>query len=110
MLSLFPCLESRQIYITQQSAAVMVSTSRVHLSGDVERIPEETLSDGENNLFDSDDNYSVIKNLPIHKETATEGSENEDSDSAQDSTSALQGGASVMAFTWEDMANHAEKF
>jgi hypothetical protein len=35
-----------------------------------------------------------------------EGSDNEDRDDAQDSTHALQGGASVTAFKWEDMPNY----
>jgi hypothetical protein len=97
MLSLcFPCIGSRQIYITQQSAAVVASTSRMLLLGDdVERILEETLSDRENSLFDSDDDSSVIEDLPIHEAIAIKGRENEYIDSAQDSTSALQVGASV---------------
>jgi hypothetical protein len=65
----------------------------VHLlDDDVEKILEETLFDGENSLFDSDDNSSVIEDLPIHEATVIEGSENEDSDGVQDSTSTLQGG------------------
>jgi hypothetical protein len=65
----------------------------VCLSGDdVEKILEETLIDSENSLFDSDDNSSAIEDLSIHEATATEGSENEDSDGVHESTSALQGG------------------
>jgi hypothetical protein len=53
-----------------------------------------------------DDDSSVIEGLPICGAIAIERSVNEDSDSVQDSTSALHGGASVMAFTWEDMTNY----
>jgi hypothetical protein len=51
-----------------------------------------------------DDDSSVVEGLPVHGAVVIEGSVTEDSDSAQDSTTALQDGASVMAFTWEDMA------
>jgi hypothetical protein len=77
------------------------------LSGDdVERILEEPLSDSENSLFDSDDNSGVIEDFSIHETTVILGNENEDSDCTQGSTSALQGGDSVTAFTWEDMGNY----
>jgi hypothetical protein len=93
--SCFPCLESRQIYV------VMVSISRMRLLGDdIGRILEETLSDSGYSLFDWDDDSSVTEDLPIHEAVAIKWSENEDSDSVQDSTSALPGGASIMAFTW----------
>jgi hypothetical protein len=68
----------------------MASTTRVCLLGDdVESILEETLSDSENSLFDSDDDSSVIEDLPIHKPTAIDGNENEDCDSAQGPTCAF---------------------
>jgi hypothetical protein len=76
---------------------------------DAEGILEETLSDTENSLFDSDDNSSVTEDFPIHEATVTEGSENEDSDSAQDSKSALHSGASVPAFISEDRANYVRR-
>jgi hypothetical protein len=44
--------------------------------------------------------------LLIREVHAIEGSENEHNDSAQNSTSALEGGARVMAFTWEDTATY----
>jgi hypothetical protein len=44
--------------------------------------------------------------LPIHEAIAIEESENEDSDSAQDSSGVLQGRASVTAFTGEGMAKY----
>jgi hypothetical protein len=94
----------------QQSAVVMVSTSTACSSGDdVEIILKETLSDTENNLFDSDDDSNVTEDLPIYEVNVTDGSENEESDCAQDSTSVLQGGASVTAFMWEDMADYVER-
>jgi hypothetical protein len=38
----------------------------MRLSGDeVDKILDETLSNGENSLFDSDDDFSVIEDLPI---------------------------------------------
>jgi hypothetical protein len=55
----FAYLESRHIYFIQQSAAVMASTSGVHLSGDVERFLDDTMYDSEDSLFDSDDNSIV---------------------------------------------------
>jgi hypothetical protein len=62
----------------------MASASRVFLSCDnVERILEETLSDSENSLLHSEDDSSVIEDLSIHEAIAIEGSENEDSDCAQ---------------------------
>jgi hypothetical protein len=66
MISLrFPCLERTQIYITQQSASVMESW-RTNLSGDdIERILEETLSDSESSLFDSDDDSSAIEDWEL---------------------------------------------
>jgi hypothetical protein len=57
----YPCIESRQIYTMQQSAAVMLSTSSVCL-------------------------LMVREFWKKH--------------------CALQGGASVVAFPWEDMANY----
>lgn len=42
----------------------------------------------------------------IHEVHAIEGSENEDSVSVQDSSSALLGAVSVMAFIWEDTATY----
>jgi hypothetical protein len=87
-----------QIYITQQSASVMESSS-THLSGDdIERILEETLLDSATSLFDSDDDSSVIEDLRIHEAS--------DSDSAGNSASPLRGGASDMSFMWEDMSNY----
>jgi hypothetical protein len=62
--------------------------------------------DSENSLSDSDDDSSVIEDVPIHEAIAIEVSENEDRDSAQDSIYALRGGASVTALTWENMANY----
>lgn len=45
-----------------------MESSRTHLSGDdIDRILEETLSDGESSLFDSDGNYSAIEVLNTHK-------------------------------------------
>jgi hypothetical protein len=64
-----------------------MESSSTHLSGD-ERILEETLSDSESSLFDSDDDSSATEDLSTH----------EASDSAGNSTSPLQGGASVMSF------------
>jgi hypothetical protein len=82
----------------------MVSTSRVCLLGDeVVKILEETRSDNENSLCDSDDDSSVIEDLPIHEAIAIEESENKNTDIVQDSTSGLQHGASV---TQEDMSNY----
>jgi hypothetical protein len=61
-----------------------MESSSTHLSGDsIERILEETLSDGESSLFDSDDS-SAVEDLSTH----------EASGSAGNSTSSLQGGAS----------------
>jgi hypothetical protein len=69
--------------------------SSTHLSGDyIERILEETLSDSESSLFDSDDDSSAIEGLRTH----------EASDSVGNSTSPLQGGASDMSCMWEDMS------
>jgi hypothetical protein len=56
-----------------------------------------------------DGDYNVIEDLPIRGAIAIEGSVNEDSDIAQDSTSALQGRVSVMAFTWEDIDNYVAR-
>jgi hypothetical protein len=68
------------------------------LSGDdIERILEETLSDSESSLFDSDDDSSAIEDLRTHEASDS------DSDSAGNSTSPLQGGASDTSLMWEDM-------
>jgi hypothetical protein len=81
-----------QIYITQQSASV-VESSRTCLSGDdIERILEDTLSDSESSLFDSDDDSSAIEDLSSHEASDS------DSDSVGNSTSPLQGGASDTSF------------
>jgi hypothetical protein len=41
------------------------------LSGDAdERILEETVSDSESSLFDSDENSDVVEGLPIHEAVA----------------------------------------
>jgi hypothetical protein len=70
-----------------------MESSSTHLSGDdIERILEETLSDSESSLFDSDDDSSAIEGLRTHKA----------SDSAGNSTSPLQGGASDTSSMWED--------
>jgi hypothetical protein len=61
---------------------ITASTSRLRLSGDdVEKILEETLSDSEHSLFDSDNNSSVIEDLLIYEAIVVERSENQDSDS-----------------------------
>jgi hypothetical protein len=88
----------------------MTSTSRVRLSGDeVEKILDKVLSYSKNSLFDSDDDSILIEDLPIQEEIAIEESEDGDSDSAQNSTSDLQGGASGSIFTWEDMSNYVRR-
>jgi hypothetical protein len=78
-----------------------MESSSTHLSGDdIERILEETLSDSESSLFDSDDNSSAIEDMSTHEASDS------DSDSARNSTSPLQGGASDTSFMWEDMYNY----
>jgi hypothetical protein len=70
----------------------MASMSGACLSGDkVAKILEGTLSDIENSLCDSDDDTSVIEDLPIHEAIAIE-----ERDIAQFSTSGLQRGAPHM--------------
>jgi hypothetical protein len=72
-----------------------MESSSTHLSGDdIERILEETLSDSESSLFDSDDDSSAIEDLRTHKA----------SDSVGKSTSPLQSRASDTSFMWEDMS------
>jgi hypothetical protein len=83
-----------QIYITQQSASVMESSSTLLSGDDIERILEETLLDSESSLYDSGDDSSAIEGLKTH----------EASGSAGNSTSPLQDGASDMSFMWEDMS------
>jgi hypothetical protein len=76
-----------------------MESSSTHLLGDdIERILEETLSESESSLFDSDDDSSAIEGLSTHEAS--------DSNSAGTSTSPLQGGASDTSFMWEDMSNY----
>jgi hypothetical protein len=49
----------------------------VFLGDDAGRILEQTLSDNENSLFDSDADSSIIEDLPIHEAIAIDGSEKE---------------------------------
>jgi hypothetical protein len=72
-----------------------MQSSSTHLSGDdIERILEETLSDSKSSLFDSDNDYNAIEDLRTHKA----------SESAGNSKSPLQGGASDTSFMWEGMS------
>jgi hypothetical protein len=72
-----------------------MESSSTHLLGDdIERILEETLLDSESSFFDSDNDSSAVEGLRTH----------EASDSAGNSTSPLQGGASYTSFMWEDMS------
>jgi hypothetical protein len=74
-----------------------MKSSAARLSGDdIERILEETLSDSESSLFDSDKDSSAIEGLRTHEAS--------DSDSAGNSTSPLQGGASDTSLMLEDMS------
>jgi hypothetical protein len=51
-----------------------MESSNTHLSGDdIERILEETLSDSESSLFDSDDDSSAIEGLRTHEASDSEG-------------------------------------
>jgi hypothetical protein len=69
-----PCLERTQISVMEASSTC--------LSGDdIERILEETLSDSESSLFDSDDDSSAIEDLITHEAS--------DSDSVGNSTRPL---------------------
>jgi hypothetical protein len=76
------------------------------LSGkEVDKVLDEILSDSESSFFDSDDDSSGIDDLPVGEAIAVEGTEDEESDSAQDA-SAVQGARSAASFTWEDMSNY----
>jgi hypothetical protein len=72
----------------------MKSSSKYLSADDIERILEETLLDSESSLFDSGGDSSAIEDLRTH----------EASDSAGNSTSPLQGGATDTSYMWEDMS------
>jgi hypothetical protein len=52
------------------------------VSQDIDRTVDEPLTDSETSVFDSDDESSVINDLPVSKFLTTDESENEDSDGA----------------------------
>jgi hypothetical protein len=84
----------------------MASSSKGFLSSkEVDKVLDEILSDSESSFSDSDDYSSGIDDLPVGDAIAVEGTEAEDSDSAQDA-SAVQGAPSAASFTWEDMLNY----
>jgi hypothetical protein len=72
---------------------------------DTDRTVDEPLTDSETSVFNSDDESSVIDDLPVHKFLTIDESENEDSDGAQ-SGSGLPSVTRPTAFTWENMKNY----
>jgi hypothetical protein len=83
-----------------------MASSSTHLSGDhIERILEETMSDSESSLFDSDDS-SEIEDLSTHEAHEVHEASYNDSDSAGNSTSPLHGCASDTSFIRDDMSNY----
>jgi hypothetical protein len=81
----FHLLKSGQIYITQESGAIMTSTNKASLSGDeVQKTLDETLSDSENSSFYSDDYSNVTEDVPTRETAATVENGDEGSDTEQD--------------------------
>jgi hypothetical protein len=66
---------------------------------------DEPLTDSKTSAFESDDESSVIDNLPVREFLTIDESENEDSDGAQ-SGSGLPSVACPTVFTWENMENY----
>ncbi|XP_021932761.1 piggyBac transposable element-derived protein 4-like [Zootermopsis nevadensis] len=84
----------------------MASSSRRFLSPqDIARSVDEPLTDSESSVFDSDDESSVIDDLPVREFLTCDESENEYNDGEQ-SGSSLPSVARPTAFTWENMDNY----
>jgi hypothetical protein len=83
----------------------MASSSKGFLSSkEVDKVLDEIRSDSGSSFFDSDDDSSGISDLLVGEAIAVEGTEDEESDSAQNA-SAVQGARSAASFTWAAMSN-----